>query len=71
MWARVEPAVVISNVISERVQVERLKRLGLVEIVGVVADQQRTVYQVNVDFYAGEPIGDGLRQRVLAQVVVM
>ena len=71
MWARVDPIVVFSNVISKRVQVERLKRLAHVEIDGVVADEERTVDQVNVDFYTGERIGDGLPQRPLVQVVVM
>ncbi len=71
MWARVDPVVVFSNVISKRVQVERLERLGHVEIVVVVADEERTANQVNVDFYAGERIRDGLPQRPLVQVVVM
>ena len=71
MWARVDPVVVFSNVISKRVQVERLKRLGHVEIVVVVADEERTVNQVNVDFYTGERMRDGLPQRLLVQVVVM
>ena len=71
MWARVDPVVVFPNVISKRVQVERLKGPGYVEIVGVVADEERTVNQVNVDLYAGECIRDGLPQRPLVQVVVM
>ena len=71
MWARVDAVVVCSKVISKRVQVERLKRLGHVEIVVVVADEERTVNQVNVDFYTGERIRDGLPQRPLVEVVVM
>ncbi len=71
MRARVDPAVVFSNVISKRVQVERLKGLGHVEIVVVVADEERTVNQVNVDFYTGERIREGLPQRPLVHVVVV
>ncbi len=60
MWARIDPVVVFPNVITKRVEVERLKCLGHVEIVVVVADEERTVNQVNVDFYTGERIRDGL-----------
>ena len=71
MFARIDPTIVRSHVIPKRIEVERLKRSGRLEILLVVADQERSSNQMDVHFDADEPERQGIPQRRLAQVVVV
>ena len=55
MFAGVDPAVVRPHMISQRIQVERLKRLARVQIFFVVTDEERSLNEMNIDFDADEP----------------
>jgi len=71
MFARINPAVVRPHMISQRIQVQRLKRSVRVEILFVVADQEGSINQIDIDFKADEPKGQSVPQRRLAQVIVV
>jgi hypothetical protein len=71
-WAaRVDAAAVRQHPLAQRLQVERAKRAGRVQVLRVVCDQQLAVDQEDVRLDAREPVGQRVEQGTVVLVVVV
>lgn len=69
--AGVHRAVVGPDPGQQRVQVERRKGAGGVEVGGFVGDEQLPVHEEDVRLDAGEPVGESVVEWVRVEVVVV